>query len=103
MFIRHLGTLKSARVKVETLITMTTNLTLRGGSSLVTRRGTHAFTHTVAGLPEGQEARIVNHGTETHSDWHFSRRAKRCEEMVENQTSYKTAEEALSALRHEVG
>jgi hypothetical protein len=84
-------------------MTMKTNLSLREGSCLVTGRGKHAFTHTVAGLPEGQEARIVNHGTETHSDWHFSRRAKRCEEMVENQTSYKTAEEALSALRHEVG
>jgi hypothetical protein len=98
-----LGSLESARVKVQTLITMNANLTLREGSSLVTGRGRHAFTHTVAGLPEGQEARIVNHGTETHSDWHFSRRAKRCEEMVENQTSYKTVEEALTALRHEVG
>ena len=88
---------------MQPLIAMKTNLSLREGSSLVTGRGTHAFTHAVAGLPEGQEARIVNHGTKTHSDWHFSRRAKRCEEMVENQTSYKTAEEALTALRHEVG
>ena len=82
---------------------MNTSLSLREGSSLVTGRGTYAFTQTVAGLPEGQEARIVNHGTERESDWHVSRRAKRCEEMVENQTSYKTAEEALTALRHEVG
>jgi len=97
------GSLELARVKVQTLITMKTNLSLREGSSLITGRGTHALTHTVAGLPEGQEARIVNHGTERNSDWHFSRRAKRCQEMVENQTSYKTAEEALTALRHEVG
>ena len=80
-----------------------TNLSLREGSNLLTERGRHAFTHTVVGLPEGQEARIVNHGTEINSDWHFSRRAKRCQEMVENQTSYKTAEEALTAVRHEVG
>jgi hypothetical protein len=92
-----------ARVKVHSLITMNTTLSLREGSSLVTGRGRYAFTQTVAGLPEGQEARVVNHGTERQSDWHFSRRAKRCEEMVENQTSYKTAEEALTALRHEVG
>jgi hypothetical protein len=98
-----LGRLELARVKVHTPITMNANLSLREGSSLVTGRGTYAFTQAVAGLPEGQEARVVNYGTEKQSDWHFSRRAKRWEEMVENQTSYKTAEEALTALGREVG
>jgi hypothetical protein len=72
------------------------------GSSLETDRGSHRFTYAVQGLPDGQEARLINHGTERKPRWHFARRLKIDSEMMENLISYKTADEALAALQKEV-
>ena len=80
---------------------MKAELNLRRGSSLITERGTDAFTYTVEGLPKGQEARILNDGDEKRPDWHFHWRPKADGEMVKDQTRYKTAEEALAALQCE--
>jgi hypothetical protein len=78
------------------------NLSLRRGSSVVTERGSHPFTYTVDGLPEGQEARVINQGTEKTPDWHFSRRLKPDEQIIVNRISYLSAEEAFAALTKEV-
>jgi len=69
------------------------------GSSLVTERGIHPYSYNVDGLPAGEEARLLNHGTERHPDWHFFRRLTREGSLIENQTSHKAADEAFAALR----
>ena len=79
-------------------------LTIRpgSGSSLETDRGSHKFTYTVQGIPDGQEARLINRGTERKPRWHFVRRMKIDSDMMENLISSKTADEALAALQKEV-
>jgi hypothetical protein len=79
-------------------------LTIRpgSGSSLEADRGSHRFTYAVQGIPDGQEARLINHGTERKPRWHFVRRLKIESEMMENLISYKTADEALAALQKEI-
>lgn len=78
-------------------------LTIRPGSgSSLETHGSHRFTYAVQGMPDGQEARLINHGTERKPRWHFVRRLKIDSEMMENLISYKTADEALAALQKEV-
>ena len=78
-------------------------LTIRpgSGSSLGTDHGSHRFTYAVQGVPDGQEARLIN-CTERKPRWHFARRLKLDSEIMENLISYKTADEALAALQKEV-
>jgi len=87
---------KSGKKKVELFL-----MNLKIGSSLVTERGSHPYSYNVDGLPEEQEARLLNHGTERQPDWHFSRRLARNGNLIEDKTSYKTADEAFAALRKE--
>ena len=79
-------------------------LTIRpgSGSSLETDRGSHKFTYAVQGIPDGQEARLINRGNERTPRWRFVRRMKIDSDMMENLISYKTADEALAALQKEV-
>jgi len=78
-------------------------LTIRPGSgSSLETHGSHRFTYAVQGMPDGQEARLINHGTERKPRWHFARRLKLDSEIMENLISYKTADEALAALQKEV-
>ncbi len=74
---------------------------LKTGSSLVTERGTHPYSYKVDGLPEGQEARLLNHGTERHPDWHFFRRLTQEGNLIENPTSHKTANDAFAVFAKE--
>ncbi|MGA9039999.1 MAG: hypothetical protein WB421_05640 [Terriglobales bacterium] len=72
------------------------------GSSLVTESGSYPYSYKIIGLPVGQEATLLNRGTERHPNWHFHRRIEPDGKLVKDQTRHETSEAAFVALKNEV-